>query len=161
MICYKKRKKFCGFLKNFRWMGRRQWWRGLQKKWLFQKEKYVRIITWSNRVAGWLTFILHRMGVVLMDKKHFDFKDLMQFGMFILSLLTFIYLICHQYFSIEKPPQNFGEQKGGYSVSLLNWSTTCGRLFLFYVLIIAYSCKQVNKTYCKRINFYSSMKAKM
>lgn len=28
-----------------------------------------------------------------MDNKHFDFKDLMQFGMFILSLLTFIYLI--------------------------------------------------------------------
>nr|DAU61471.1 MAG TPA: Putative Holin-like Toxin (Hol-Tox) [Caudoviricetes sp.] len=37
------------------------------------------------------------MGVVLMDnnKNHFDFKDLMAFGMFILSLLTFIYLICH------------------------------------------------------------------
>lgn len=31
-----------------------------------------------------------------MDKKnHFDFKDLMAFGMSILSLLTFIYLICH------------------------------------------------------------------
>ena len=51
----------------------------------------------NNRVAGWLTSILHRMGVVLMDnnKNHFDFKDLMAFGMFILSLLTFIYLICH------------------------------------------------------------------
>jgi hypothetical protein len=33
------------------------------------------------------------MGVVRM--KHFDFKDLMSFRMFILSLLTFIYLICH------------------------------------------------------------------
>jgi len=33
------------------------------------------------------------MGVVLM--KHFDFKDLMSFGMFILALLTFIYMICH------------------------------------------------------------------
>lgn len=43
----------------------------------------------SNRVAGWLTSILHRMGVVLM--KHFDFKDLMTFGMFILALLTFIF----------------------------------------------------------------------
>lgn len=30
-----------------------------------------------------------------MDKKPFDFKDLMAFGMFILALLTFIYLICH------------------------------------------------------------------
>ncbi len=46
-------------------------------------------------LQGGLTFILflHRMGVVLM--KNFDFKDLMPFGMFILSLLTFIYLICH------------------------------------------------------------------
>ena len=29
-----------------------------------------------------------------MKNKNFDFKDLMQFGMFIISLLTFIYLIC-------------------------------------------------------------------
>ena len=50
-------------------------------------------VTRNNRVTGWLTSILHRMGVVLM--KHFDFKDLMSFGMFILALLTFIYLICH------------------------------------------------------------------
>ena len=42
------------------------------------------------RVA--LAFILHRMEVVSM--KHFDFRDLMSFGMFILALLTFIYLIC-------------------------------------------------------------------
>lgn len=26
-----------------------------------------------------------------MDKKHFDFKDLMAFGMFILTLLTFVF----------------------------------------------------------------------
>ena len=55
-------------------------------------------VTRNNRVTGWLTSILHRMGVVLMDKKDkklFDFKDLMSFGMFILALLTFIYLICH------------------------------------------------------------------
>ncbi|HJB47481.1 MAG TPA: hypothetical protein H9713_12380 [Candidatus Mediterraneibacter surreyensis] len=45
----------------------------------------------NNRVAGWLTSILHRMGVVLMDKKPFDFKDLMAFGMFILALLTFVF----------------------------------------------------------------------
>ena len=45
----------------------------------------------NNRVAGWLTSILHRMGVVLMDKKPFDFKDLMSFGMFILALLTFVF----------------------------------------------------------------------
>jgi hypothetical protein len=39
--------------------------------------------------------ILHRMGVVLMKKNKFSFNDLMQFGLFILALLTFIYLICH------------------------------------------------------------------
>ena len=45
----------------------------------------------NNRVTGWLTSILHRMGVVLMDKRPFDFKDLMAFGMFILALLTFVF----------------------------------------------------------------------
>lgn len=34
------------------------------------------------------------MGVVLM-KNGFGFNDLMQFGLFILALLTFIYLISH------------------------------------------------------------------
>ena len=34
---------------------------------------------------------LHRMGVVLMNNNHFDFKDLMAFGMFILALLTFVF----------------------------------------------------------------------
>ena len=48
----------------------------------------------GNRVTGWLTSILHRMEVKLM-KNNFDFKDLMSFGMFLLALLTFIYLICH------------------------------------------------------------------
>lgn len=28
-------------------------------------------------------------------KNDFEFKDLMSFGMFLLALLTFIYLICH------------------------------------------------------------------
>ena len=43
------------------------------------------------RVAD-LYFILHRMGVVLMNNKnHFDFNDLMAFGMFILALLTFVF----------------------------------------------------------------------
>ena len=45
----------------------------------------------DNRVTGWLPSILHRMGVVLMDKKPFDFKDLMAFGTFILALLTFVF----------------------------------------------------------------------
>lgn len=58
-------------------------------------------LTVGNRVhvlllaeLGWLTSILHRMEVLLM-KKFFDFKDLMSFGMFLLALLTFIYLMCH------------------------------------------------------------------
>lgn len=42
-------------------------------------------------LQGGLTSILHRMGVVLMDEKPFDFKDLMAFGMFILALLTFVF----------------------------------------------------------------------
>lgn len=29
---------------------------------------------------------------VLMDKNHFDFQDLMAFGMFILALLTFVFM---------------------------------------------------------------------
>ena len=43
----------------------------------------------NNRVAGWLTSILHRMGVVLMKNK-FNFNDLMQFGLFILCKLRLI-----------------------------------------------------------------------
>ena len=43
----------------------------------------------NNRVAGWRTSILHRMGV--MQMRRFDFKDLMAFGMFILALLTFVF----------------------------------------------------------------------
>ena len=41
--------------------------------------------------GGWPP--LHRMEVMRM-KDHFDFKDLMSFAMFLLALLTFIYLIC-------------------------------------------------------------------
>ena len=45
----------------------------------------------SNRVTGWLTSILHRMGVVLMNNNHFDFKDLIAFATFIIVLLTFVF----------------------------------------------------------------------
>lgn len=34
-----------------------------------------------------------RMGVVPM-KNHFDFKDLMTFGLFLLALLTFVFTFC-------------------------------------------------------------------
>ena len=43
-------------------------------------------------LQGGLTFILYRMGVVRMKNK-FSFTDLMQFGLFLLALLTFIYMI--------------------------------------------------------------------
>lgn len=38
--------------------------------------------------------ILHRKEVVRMKNK-FSFSDLMQFGLFLIALLTFIYLISH------------------------------------------------------------------
>ena len=41
--------------------------------------------------GGWPLFCIE-WGVVLMDNNHFDFKDLMAFGMFILALLTFIFM---------------------------------------------------------------------
>ena len=67
-------------------------------------------------------------------KKNFDFKDLMSFGMFLLALLTFIHLMSQQLVLHKaKPPQNFGEQKGGLC-NPYNWSThLVGRLFLLYI----------------------------
>lgn len=51
-------------------------------------------------------------------KKNFDFKDLMSFGMFLLALLTFIHLMCQQLVLHKaKPPQNFGQWKGGICYS--------------------------------------------
>ena len=41
------------------------------------------------RVADLYSYI--EWEVMLMDKKPFDFKDLMAFGMFILALLTFVF----------------------------------------------------------------------
>jgi hypothetical protein len=46
----------------------------------------------SYRWVG-LHSILHRMEVRRM--KHYDFNDLMTFGLFLIALLTFIYMICH------------------------------------------------------------------
>lgn len=43
-------------------------------------------------LQGGRPLFLHRMGVVLMNNNHFDFKDFMAFGMFILALLTFIFM---------------------------------------------------------------------
>lgn len=40
------------------------------------------------------TSILHRVEVMLVNNK-FNFNELIQFGLFIVALLTFVYLICH------------------------------------------------------------------
>ncbi len=45
-------------------------------------------------LQGGVDLILHRMGVVLMKNK-FSFNDLMQFGLLLIALLTFVYLISH------------------------------------------------------------------
>ena len=58
---------------------------------LYASGIYDNIRTGTTVLQGGLASILHRMRVVLMDKKPFDFKDLMAFGMFILALLTFVF----------------------------------------------------------------------
>ena len=44
-------------------------------------------------MQGGLTFHSNRMEVMPM-KNHFDFKDLLTFGIFLLALLTFIFTFC-------------------------------------------------------------------
>lgn len=51
----------------------------------------VRLFIENNRVTGWRTSILHRMGVVLMNNNRFDFKDIIAFATFIIVLLTFVF----------------------------------------------------------------------
>ena len=58
---------------------------------LKNKIVHARLPTENNRVTGWQTSILHRMGVVLMNNNHFDFKDLIAFATFIIVLLTFVF----------------------------------------------------------------------
>lgn len=58
----------------------------------------------------------------------FDFKDLIQFGMFIIALLTLIYLICT---NIKKPSLYFGESGRFF---LFHWSTTLWRLPFLTIL---------------------------
>ena len=51
------------------------------------------VISETTVLQGALAFIPKRMGVMPM-KNHFDFKDLMTFGLFLLALLTFIFNFC-------------------------------------------------------------------
>ena len=49
-----------------------------------------------------------------MDKKPFDFKDLMAFGMFILALLTFVFSFIRQCFNAQKNhPGTLASERGG------------------------------------------------
>ena len=45
------------------------------------------------RVTGWADLSFLKMGVMPM-KNHFDFKDMMTFGLFLLALLTFVFTFC-------------------------------------------------------------------
>ena len=47
----------------------------------------------DSRVAGWADLSFYGMGVMPM-KNHFDFKDVMTFGLFLLALLTFVFTFC-------------------------------------------------------------------
>lgn len=47
----------------------------------------------NNRVAGCVGLYLLKMEVMPM-KNQFDFMDLMTFGLFLLALLTFIFMFC-------------------------------------------------------------------
>ena len=44
-------------------------------------------------LQGGLASILDRMGVMPMGN-HFDFKDMLTFGIFLLALLTFVFTFC-------------------------------------------------------------------
>ena len=61
---------------------------------LSEEKQHDRIPIRATVLQGGWPLFLHRMGVVLMDKKPFDFKDLIAFGMFILALLTFVFTFC-------------------------------------------------------------------
>ena len=51
------------------------------------------IVKRATVLQGGLTFHSNRMEVMPM-KNHFDFKDLLTFGIFLLALLTFIFNFC-------------------------------------------------------------------
>ena len=80
----------------------------------------IKYRTWNNRDTGCVDLHSKRMGVMPM-KNHFDFKDLLTFGLFLLALLTFVFTFCKKFY-IEKPPLKLWRVKGGISISLLNWS---------------------------------------
>ncbi len=54
---------------------------------------YANISFRTTVLQGGLTFHLYRMEVTPM-KNHFDFKNIMTFGLFLLALLTFVFTFC-------------------------------------------------------------------
>ena len=62
-------------------------------------------------------------------KNKFNFNDLMQFGLFLIALLTFIYLISHQY-RIEKPPLKLWQVSGWCFLLLSQGKPLVGGCFL-------------------------------
>lgn len=55
--------------------------------------RYDIISNRNNRVAGCVDLHSIRMGVMPMDN-HYDFKDVMTFGLFLMALLTFVFTFC-------------------------------------------------------------------
>ena len=53
----------------------------------------VKITLRDSRVAGCVGLHSHGMEVMPM-KNHFDFKDMLTFGIFLLALLTFVFTFC-------------------------------------------------------------------
>ena len=56
---------------------------------------YAMIHSWSNRVAGYVDlYSLQNGGDAMKNQSNFDFKDMLTFGIFLLSLLTFVFTFC-------------------------------------------------------------------
>ena len=49
----------------------------------------------DNRVTGWDgLYSIWNGGDAMKNQNHFDFKDLLNFGIFLLALLTFVFTFC-------------------------------------------------------------------
>ena len=57
------------------------------------KKNMLQLMYGTIVLQGVLTSILNRIGGDAMEN-HFDFKDLMTFGLFLLALLTFVFAYC-------------------------------------------------------------------
>ena len=56
---------------------------------------YAKIVTWSSRVAGCVDlYSIQDGGDAMKNQNHFDFKDMLTFGIFLLALLTFVFTFC-------------------------------------------------------------------